>query len=126
MIIYRLQDKYGDGIYTSNLPHDFTRDIQECNGRHPTPYEDDLFYRGWSNCENRESYLFGFTSIEQLRNWFYRDDWLILASRNFKLCEFAADPEFTIIGYTQAAFDGRKGVCVGEYNIIEYFNLKGG
>ena len=82
--------------------------------KHPPPYEDSKLYQSLLNSPDYDGfdyenllikYHFGFTSLEQLKAWFYNEDWLEwLDEQGFILSEFECDdvPEMFIAGNSQA------------------------
>lgn len=130
--IYRIEDKEGYGMYRSgrNLEYFFTSDRE----RHPQPHNDSLLCQEFSIYSNlyfnsdgvpteESEYYFGFGSIQQLRNWIYKDDWLVeLHNIGFMISEYTCEDNNAHVGYTQAVFINE--VEYKQYSILEYFNLK--
>lgn len=127
MKIWRIEDESGVGMYSSYYslswglayPHDY---------RHPMPYEDSLLRENMRSSFLEEdlydisNYIFGFTSLEQLRCWIYSDSWLKdLHYRGFILSIYEVEDEKALVGHTQVIFIRSSDVV--KYSIEEYFNL---
>ena len=92
--------------------------------KHPLPCYDSLLWNKISvnlPFEEFSAYHFGFTSLEQLRAWFYNDDWLEwLHNEGYILTEFECDdiPEIFMSGHTQAIAKLDKITEVKQYSLI--------
>lgn len=128
MKVFRFEDSSGIGPYRSNIS---SPDIKFDSFRHPLPYEDsklsskteeygiDLKYGTLP-----EFLRFGFSSLDQLRNWFYSNNMLIELHRaGFVLKIYESNAVYE--GWSQCLFDKRpeKSTCIAEENILEYFQL---
>jgi hypothetical protein len=100
------------------------------SSRHPTPLGDSLLCKSIANsCKTcnvllhltkHKEYRYGFSSLEQLRSWVYKDEWLsFYHNRNFALVEYDADIAYQ--GNTQCVFIPTEQRL--EYDIAEFFNL---
>jgi len=132
--IFRIENEAGKGIYVGDSK--VSSDLYEIDGpspRHPRPEDDSLLMKSFEdsgrNVSNERYFLFsvtpfkfGFTSVEQLRNWIYNDEWLIsLAEEEFVLAVYEVADENVMVGNTQACYMNPVG-CV-KYGIVEYFGL---
>lgn len=123
--VYRIETKDGTGMYGSGGCREagFGYD----NSRHPSPEDDALLSKlleeksgnaAW--CFSFSPYHFGFATIEQLRNWIYRDEWLLeLHNSGHVLAIIESEEVFA--GYTQAIFI--RPETYQTLDIKEYFNL---
>lgn len=128
--VFRIENARGVGPYMSDIiPQEYRTQLTD-EVRHPEPYKDSRLV---SEIESRHPYnfnliptwmRFGFGSIDQLRNWFYNDDWLYtLHKYGFVLVEYTVSSDRVYLGNTQCTF---KASCAGNierYSILEYFNL---
>ena len=96
--------------------------------RHPTPWEDskltdsilEKYDSVGSVIYNESPYLYGFISVDQLRSWLYRDEWLLgLHNEGYILIVVETDDVYT--GNSQAVFTAPNGYVT--HSIKEYFNL---
>jgi hypothetical protein len=72
--------------------------------------------------ENMSDYYFGFSSIDQLRSWIYKDDWLVgLHDIGMLLAVYICEDEDVLVGNTQAIFKGN--VSKTQHSILEYFSI---
>lgn len=78
---YRLENKYSrHGVYYSLKEEEFNLiGGSDCTDRHPSYEKDSKLYINISKKKsfNYNSIRFGFSSIKQLRNWFYNNEILI-------------------------------------------------
>lgn len=128
--VYRIErDKSKEGMYTCITGKDWysiTNGAQ--TDRHPTPWEDSLLRAniiaaGYSMTDIACEMHYGFISIEQLRTWIYKDEWLKgLSDNGFILAEYRSEEVF--VGNTQAIFY-RGPRRHRKHNIKKYFNLEG-
>ena len=93
-------DDLFSGLYTSTI----SLELHEMESRHPNPAYDDKL-----NWAEEPYWIFGFTNIQQLRFWIYRDYWLEeLQEEDFTVSKVYAPREFIQYGRTQAIVDSRK------------------
>lgn len=101
------------------------------SSQHPVPHQDsklvdenkDLFvcpsygeYRFYSR-----KFIFGFSSIEQLRRWIYNDAWLkSLDEKGYVLSIYEGDVRH---GHTQAVINRDSAVLIDKHKISDYFQL---
>lgn len=116
-LVYRLEHtETGSGVY------DFTTDVVEFDSsRHPLPHFDTKLQ---SSLQNRPIYRyhFGFSSIDQLRAWFYNDDWLYkLSLKGVVLSVYAAKEYYG--GNSQCVFKKATATLLGKHDLVEYFHL---
>lgn len=119
-LVYRLEHtETGAGVY------DFTSGVVEFdNIRHPLPHTDTKLQ---SSLYNKEIYVFyghhfGFSSIDQLRAWFYNDDWLYkLSLKGVVLSVYAAKEYYG--GNSQCVFKKATATLLGKHDLVEYFHL---
>lgn len=129
MFVYRIEDEEGVGMYWSKKITAYTDDdypVPIDEGKHPPPYRDSLINTQWSlmTLLEQKEYIFGFSSLGQLRNWIYNNDWLMnLHAKGFVISVFEIDEEDVIKGYTQALFIRSKSISCCSYDIKEFFGL---
>jgi hypothetical protein len=119
MLVYRIEDTYGKGMYRSNK----SIDIDQDDARHPTPFDDSLLSDLVINIIGvYQNYIHGFKSIEQLRNWLYYDTWLVnLHEAGFVLKVYEVEEANVLIGHTQVVFLRSNNFT--EHSIKGYFNV---
>ena len=102
--IFRVERKDdGRGMYQSGYGLHSCKSYKTEFSRHPTPFDDSLLrdnMRAAGIGFDFTSYIFGFISIEQLRSWLYRDEWInYLIKNDFILRVYMGE---VIVGHTQA------------------------
>lgn len=117
--ILRFEDKNGKGLYRGEI--DFNTIIGEGDDytteQHPTPNHDSLFRENYqpNSIWDLEEFVYGFTDMQQLRRWLYKDEWLIKLYEHFKCYEVEGE---VIVGHTQAAV--RNGVKIRELTLKDF------
>ena len=106
---YRIENKAGHGPYHSNSLFTAGFKMEKYSGdRHPSPSQDSALWEGLKAAQNCGStgfpdvhpYIFGFSSLEQLRAWFFADEVLTyLHEQGFRLYESEVE---RIAGNSQA------------------------
>lgn len=137
--IFRIEDKAGQGMYRSDKFGSSQHNPMYGDGyddmKHPLPHNDSLLMsnmRIWhaaqgnteqsqKSCPVVDAFNFGFASQEQLRNWIYKDEWLVKLDQKFFLTLYAVPDEFVVVGHTQACFIREQVVNKRRYNITDYF-----
>lgn len=124
MIVLRIEDRFGTGMYTSyNFPsfHDIAG-FDDTN--HPTPMMDSLLMSNLGYNDNMSSHHFGFGSVDQLRRWIYNDDWLRqLHNAGFILVTYDVPDEYVFLGNTQCVFTKCFAYKREEHSIVRFFSL---
>lgn len=100
-LIYRIEDALGKGMYCgTDCPVKYM--MQE--ERHPPPYQDIRLRDIWETLyeqSRQRDFQFGFSSLDQLRSWIYREEWRdALNAAGFKVYVYAAKEYY--LGDTQA------------------------
>lgn len=130
--IFRIENAQGSGMYRGGGASLGNCPIYEQNERHPMPFDDSLLISKcgdnvqdslWSeNSIPAKIFSYGFGSIDQLRSWLYKDEWLTwMAENNFVLLEI--DASVAHVGYSQAVYIKNINDVVIKHNIKEFFNL---
>ncbi len=120
-IIYRFEYPDGEGIYWHDDPEKRVGTFFEFDNRHPHPENDSLL----GVITFSPDYYFGFLSIEQLRSWFYKDEFLVkLHEKGILISEYNCECCDVLEGHTQAMFIRGKSLDRMQYNILEYFELE--
>lgn len=124
--IYRVENANGRGMYRaggsySALEFEFDEYI------HPMPSSDDALMRSiqergeYNECGSLDYSMddyFGFSSLDQLKRWIYRDDWRSkLDAAGFHVSVYSAVG--ACIGDTQAVFLLHKSICVNQLRLTE-------
>ncbi len=127
MKFYRLESRKGTGIYRAlnGEKQEFLLEKYGASSRHPMPGDDDkltenaphLFcFRGFWTGE-ASKYIFGFSSVEQFRSWFYEDEFLKSLRRSrIKLNLYETSDCF--LGYTQMIARKETLEFIGECDIL--------
>jgi len=128
--IFRIENLEKRGIYRGP-DWDGVYDTVAGSKIHPSPHNDsklldenkDLFY-SFDVDEWRflaDEFVFGFSSIDQLRRWLYNDAWLrSLDEKGYMLSIYEGDVRH---GHTQAVIDKSTAELVEQHKISEFFNL---
>lgn len=97
--IYRLETPSGNGIYISRFELGYTQAIEEhlSHPWWPSPDEDGMGHSAWSDM------LFGFRSLEQMRDWFNGAERLYLSTFGILLSHYQARGPI-VSGKRQVAF----------------------
>ncbi len=140
--IYRIENNIGLGMYIGGSS--IANDMQGM--MHPVPYSDSLLapaltsalsniadvyveydvdgysvdwgVKEWWTCR-----LFGFSSVNQLRQWIYNDIWLlILRDEGFFLAEYTVPSWDCMFGHTQVIFEKTRA-SKRIHDIKQYFLL---
>jgi hypothetical protein len=114
MLIYRLETRFGVGIYQSGATAFGSITYGGSRKRHPSPLEDTLFFETLERVaidskrttgNLLEDYVFGFDSPSQLLHWFHNlDDLQQFEERGF-IQVSVYEVEQIIRGNSQCAFD---------------------
>jgi hypothetical protein len=139
MLIYRIEDEDGGGVYRGD-----NSDMNPMGGsvsdRHPLPADDSLLQESlrfrmrrdlakeyqWKHWTSflEDDFIFGFSSIDQMRNWVYQDVWLRkLDKGGFFLSEFNVPKHHVCVGNTQAVFRRSKATKFHRHTMAEFFKL---
>ena len=126
--VYRIERHDGTGMYRcANNSTVSALDIMGYDDmQHPMPDDDSLLAKrrvieGVSDIQLR-LYRFGFDSVRQVRNWVYKDAWLIaLHDSGFVISEYLCNDYDVIVGHTQAIF--KNEIEKESFSILEYFKV---
>lgn len=139
MLIYRIEDVDGGGMYRGD--NSYANPVASSNSdRHPLPNDDSLLMDNISfrmdqdvdPCDRHQhwtyfledEFIFGFASVEQMRNWVYNDDWLVsLDHVGFNLTVYDVPENHICIGNTQAVFRRHEATSNRRYTMAQFFNL---
>lgn len=125
VIVYRLETIGGTGVY--NTSASMTIDFD--GKRHPMPNDDSLLMENllMHNLDILSGYgnlgvHFGFSSIEQLRSWFYNDNWIRdISERDIILSIYEAEEVY--LGNSQMCFNRSTASLKSQNNLIDFFKL---
>lgn len=114
MLIYRVEQENGRGMYVDNKDDTYSSEMTEAM-RHPIPSEDAALRDAWNALSlSQFKYCFGFSSLEQLKSWIYRSDWrAAINADGFKVAAYETT-DF-LVGDTQAVF--RKATARLQFSI---------
>lgn len=128
---YRLENELGDGVYQMGLREIFARHVATgtvANDRHPMPWDDSkLVDNAWKQGDivRDSKWRFGFSSIAQLRSWFY-DDKLLLDLSAVGVCLSLYDVPL-LDGHSQAIAEGKHLTgknLIAIVPVAEFFKLQ--
>lgn len=138
IIIYRVEDENGVGFGTklSGEKSDFFGDLtvwsvvlgNGCSydldaNLHPAPDNDEILMKNLKERDITE-YTFAFSSAQQMRNWLYRDKWLIsLEKFGMVINKCIIDSDYVILGEKQCIYLKDKVTYKAEEKITEYFGI---
>lgn len=132
--VYRIEHiENGNGPYNNSKfdmadYHDSMDQI-----RHPTINNDSLLNYNWRNLRYSraahygwfEDWYFAFSSIEQMRAWFYQDEWLeLLDDHGFVLREYEVEDMYFLQGNAQCMLKKEKALCFNEERLTKYATPK--
>lgn len=128
--IYRIEDADGKGVYASGKnwigKSESNRGFPD---RHPVPSRDlklkmenpDLFCRDGYYFIGLE-FIFGFSSVEQLKKWFLDESWLLsLHINGFVLAIYSGEVR---IGDTQAVIKKETACLVEKISILDFLKTE--
>ncbi len=95
--VYRIQDADGYGPYAGVISDKWMSVNHTSDNGHPSPVDDDfsLYIKNlfdinqaclYNSLKERENLRFGFTSLEQLQQWFDPSEVCTLAMEGFNIC----------------------------------------
>ena len=92
MIIYRIEDKNGEGPYHGDIDSSLWRKEKHCyeTGR-PIPSKDGVNGFDFYKTFNADKHLFGFSSMKQLKEWFCDEEIEKLYEFGYNIYEFEID-----------------------------------
>ena len=112
MHVYRIEWPDGTGFYRSNYFDHGLIDHTNEDWTHPTPFNDSAWCASYNTLVYKRPHLdwadlrFAFESLRSLRRWFYNDQWIVnISEAGGVLCTYEVDPNTTVVGRTQLAFD---------------------
>ena len=122
MLVYRIENAAGGGVYRATgwtFGEYYTSD----SPRHPLPYQDSKLMRAipdeciYWNGTLKSMLSYGFSSLDQLRCWFYVDEWREAMHRNgFSVSVYSGD---VYVGDTQAVFIKEDCVLVSKFSLLD-------
>lgn len=139
-IIYRIEDCNGVGfgtklsgvhcalrgelsVWSAVLGNGCSYDLDA--NIHPSPDNDELLMYSLGS-QDISLYLFGFSSAKQMREWMYRDKWLVALERyGMLVTKYVVSSEHVILGEKQCMFLADKVTYKYSESISEYFGFKG-
>ncbi len=123
MLVYRIETEDGDGPYGGAEPK-WGLNKPYCGDRHPTPEDDSKLRDAWIKIVRdgfSSDWRFGFTSVDQMRAWFYEDDWLVaMHDIGLGLVVYGCSTDEVRLGHTQAVFERGRCDVVERHALTEY------
>jgi hypothetical protein len=106
VLVYRIENKNGYGAYQVGANWSWSGMVGPYdNAQHPQPETDSALAPFWKELTNRIDWYFGFASKEQMRAWFYADEWLqALKDAGARLSIYKVHKARFHAGHTQAIF----------------------
>lgn len=122
MIVWRIEDKYGQGVFRSDYSPTWidNTDIDDM----PTPFEDTElmekvgFRPDSPSCVVNE-YSFGFKSVDQMLKWFSKEQLKALSELGFNINIYMVDDEHSHSSDYQAMFKKQYAQVVRRMKIEE-------
>ena len=115
MIIYRLQNVIGEGIYYSNVASEICDELRNKKlayslyTNHPIPSFDTKYLNNINKKDRLRLYnikTYGFKRYEHYRNWFYDDTFLNMAhEKGISLYLFDVHKTYIVFGKAQCSFN---------------------
>lgn len=99
MRIFRLEDRHGDGVYSSRVPYEILSRCEKMGIHHHDPESDGMPYRNWG-----ANHYFGFESMDALHRWFPKPMMMPLHQHGIFLVVYEVDECYVCKGRTQLAF----------------------
>lgn len=138
IVIHRIEDENGVGFGTklSNIHSEFFGELtvwsavlgKGCSYDldakvHPCP-DDDVGLMKSLNGQDISKFLFAFSSAKQMREWLYRDKWLVsLEKYGMLVSSYVIDSEHVILGDKQCLYLPDKVTYKIQETISDYFGL---
>ena len=114
-LIYRVEGEQGVGLYRCGLRCGQVMQYK----RHPTPSEDAELSTWWgANRLIRDQYIFGYSTLEQLKSWIYAKKWRMEIKKAGLVCS-VYETNDCIVGATQAVFRKSTAKKIGEVDILD-------
>ena len=102
MLVYRIENKRGQGPYCSNHKYqDWLCDRHSDIEKHPSPVEDGIY-------EWTKSHKCGFSSLKKLKAWFNTEELKALYAAKFDIVRYEVDKKDVLVGQKQVMFNRRK------------------
>lgn len=117
-LIYRVQVPNSDTslYYNNDLWH--VKDRMQTSHRHPSPWQDAALRDAWAGLDGKHNYIFGFSTIAQLKSWIYRREMRRdLEEAGFRVVVYQTDDYF--LGDTQAVFRKSTAIVQNELRLTE-------
>lgn len=114
MLIFRIEDKNGNGPYSSSW--NYYRSIQKLNGTNqPSPYYECIKFK----CEQHK---FGFIDLNQYQEWFNEKWRFKFKKHNFRLNVYKVFKKDVLFGKRQIAFDFNKAKFIKSLDPMVFTN----
>ena len=105
MLIYRIENKRGQGPYCSKHKDQYLRcwlcDRHSDIEKHPSPDEDGIY-------EWKRVHKCGFSSLRKLKAWFNKEELKALYEAKFDIVRYEVDKKDVLVGQKQVMFNRRK------------------
>jgi hypothetical protein len=125
MLVYRIENAAGEGVYRAKgwtFGVYYTAD----SSRHPLPHDDSALMRAipsdylhWDG-RLRACLIYGFSSLDQLRCWFYADEWRkVMHENGFSVSVYSGFDSDIYAGDTQAVFIKDNCLLVSKFSLLD-------
>jgi len=120
-LCFRVVNAFDIGLYQAGRPECWydlpSYDPDTYEDKHPTPSSDRLLARPWYELEDKSQYFFGFKSLEQMRQWIYKEHVLRgLQEDGFRIAIYQTEDYY--IGDTQMIFRKSTATLIGRADLI--------
>ena len=120
--VYRLETLEGVGVYMAREIYPMlARIINEYVDRsnHPGPFTDKWLKNIFFQCDDLLEFNFGFSSLRQLKDWFFhREDRQLISECGIVCAVYEAEDEHFHLGERQCVFKKRHAKKVGQVDFI--------
>ena len=139
MIVWRVEDEEGVGMHRKlvadydedeliipsafNMATHFDWCAYDTDLRAHTPPDEDEQLMAALGARPIDGFLFGFSSAKQMRDWLYKDAWILrLDAFGMRVAKYWLEPEEVVVGSTQVLIPvGKKALQT--HGIAEYFGM---
>jgi hypothetical protein len=119
IMVYRVVDEEDVGVYRGTIIDTLDGLTRETTPKHPSPCDDKTIGNSelWKTRETLplkgEEVLFGFSSIQQYKHWFYNFSWQEkLAESGCKIRVFSVPKDHCVVSNAQVIFNSTEATLV--------------
>lgn len=128
--LIRIETESGMGPYSVGV--DWGDETPYAERYHPPPTQDPLLRAVWKKLNwpgleyERAAYSFGFKDEAQMRQWFFKDDWMqAMKAVGLKLTVWEVEDEFVHFGERQLIFNKELAKRVEVRELLDDAEMKG-